>query len=77
MQAIQLPKKPLNPFFAFLSDNREKIIKDFFKKFIEKQDDTENSVVKFVSEPEDNNRVLESIPTTVPHKSTRCGCVML
>jgi hypothetical protein len=55
----------------------EKIIKDFFKSFMEKQEDT---VVKFVSEPEpeeDNNRVLESIPTTVPHKSTRCGCVML
>ena len=57
----------------------EKIIKDFLKSFMEKQEDT---VVKFVSEPEqepeeDNNRVLESIPTTVPHKSTRCGCVML
>jgi len=55
----------------------EKIIKDFFKSFMENQEDT---VVKFVSEPEpeeDNNRVLESIPTTVPHKSTRCGCVML
>ena len=55
----------------------EKIIKNFFKSFMEKQEDT---VVKFVSEPEpeeDNNRVLESIPTTVPHKSTRCGCVML
>ena len=58
----------------------EKIIKDFLKNFMEKQEDTEDSVVKFVSEPEpeeDNNRVLESIPTTVPHKSTRCGCVML
>jgi hypothetical protein len=55
----------------------EKIIKDFLKNFMEKQED---SVVKFVSEPEpeeDNNPVLETIPTTVPHKSTRCGCVML
>jgi hypothetical protein len=57
----------------------EKIITDFFKKFMEQQDDTESSVVKFVTEtePEDNNQVLETIPTTVPHKSTRCGCVML
>lgn len=48
------------------------ILKEFLKKITEKQDDTEKTVVQFVSEPEPEP-VLEKIP----HKSNHCGCIIL
>ena len=51
------------------------ILKEFFT---EKKDDTEKTVVKFVSEP-DNNQVLEKNPTepVITHKPKFCGCIVL
>lgn len=54
------------------------ILKEFFT---EKKDDAEKkeeTVVKFVSEP-DNNQVLEKIPTepVITHKPKCCGCIIL
>lgn len=53
------------------------ILKDFFYKLTQKNDNVknnENAVVKFILE-QDNRISLERIPSV--HKSKGCGCVLL